>query len=173
MALPTPTVAPILLGEILQGVGVFIWVAAAPAGGIASPTSAELTAGTDYKNQISGIDGFVPQGSVVDFPNAGSRQVPNVSGITTLGSGTITFNLSRVVATSDARAVFNDGADGTTPTSGYWYFLPNGIQTSAKMRGFAVTVSSTAPSTDLTAPKTMAVEFSIQQATGFITVPAA
>lgn len=171
MALPSPTVAPVLLGEILQGKISAIWVPTVAS--ITAPTSAEIGAGTDYKNQIAGIDGFVPSGSVVDFPNAGTRQVANVPGLTTLGEGTVTFNLSKVIATTDARAVFNDGADGTTPTSGYWYFLPEGIVTGAKMRGFAATVMSTGPSTALEAVKTIAVSFSLQLATGFITVPTA
>lgn len=173
MALPSPTVAPIVLGQILQGVGSAIFVATLPAGGLSAPTSAELTAGTEYKNQINSIDGFAPAGSTVDFPNMGNRKIPNVPGLVTLGTGTITFNLSRVVATTDARAAFNDGTDGTAPTTGAWYFIPEGIVTSAKMRGFAVSVNSAVPSMALDAPKTMAVEFALQDATGFITVPTA
>lgn len=170
MALPSPTVAPVLSGEILQGKLSALWVPTVTT--ITAPTSAELSAGTEYKNQIAGLDGFAPSGSVVDFPNAGSRAIPNIPGTFSLGEGTITFNLSKVIATTDARATFNDGTDGVSAqTTGYWYFIPEGIALNAKMRGFACTVSSAVPSTALDAPKTMPVVFSIQQATGFIACP--
>jgi hypothetical protein len=68
----------------------------------------------------------------------------------------------------------NDGTDGTSSqTTGYWYFIPEGIVTGAKMRGFACTVTSAVPAMTLDAPKTMPVVYSIQQATGFITIPSA
>jgi hypothetical protein len=155
----------------MQGVGSAIFVPTVAT--LNAPTSVEMTAGTEYKNQISGLDGFAPSGSTVDFPNMGTRQTPNVPGLVTLGTGTVTFNLSRVIATTDARTVFNDGTDGSQPTTGCWYFTPNGIVTGAKMRGYRVTVTSAVPSMALDAVQTMAVEFAIQEATGFITVPTA
>lgn len=170
MALPTPTVAPVVQGEILQGKVAVLFVPTVAS--ISSPSSAELTAGTDFKNQINGIDGFAPEGSTVDFPNAGSRAIPNVPGTFSLGTGTLMFNLSKNTATTDARTTFNDGTDGvSTQTTGYIYILPEGITTGAKMRGFAVTVTSAVPSTELDAPKTMTVTYALQAATGFITVP--
>lgn len=171
MALPTPTVAPVVLGQILQGVGSAIFVPTVAS--ISAPTSVELTAGTEYKNQIAAIDGFAPAGSTVDVPNMGTRQTPNTPGLVTLGTGTVTFNLSRVIATVDARTSMNDGTDGTQPTTGFWYFTPNGIVTGAKTRGFAVTVISAVPSMALDAVQTMAVEYAIQQVSGFITMPIA
>jgi hypothetical protein len=170
MALPSPTVAPIVYGEILQGKVSAIFVPTVS--NILVPTSAEMTAGTDYKNQISGMDGFSPETGTVDFPNAGSRSVPNIPGLVTLGTGTLTFNLSKITATTDARTTFNDGTDGvSTQTSGVWYFLPEGIVTSSKMRGYACTLSSSVPSMALDAPKTLTTTWAIQQVTGWLTVP--
>jgi hypothetical protein len=170
MALPSPTVAPAVPGAIPQGRQSYLWVPTIA--NIASPTSVELTAGTDYKNQINAVDGFAPAGSTVDFPNAGSRQVPNVPGTFSLGEGTVTFNLNKTAGASDSRTVFNDGTDGVSAaTSGYWCFIYEGIVTSAKMRVFSCTVASAVPSTALDAPLTMPVVFAIQGATGFIAVP--
>lgn len=172
MALPSPTVAAVVPGEIPQGKISIIF--APTVSNINSPTSAELSAGTDYKNQIASIDGFAPAGSTVDMPNAGSRQIPNVPGTFSLGEGTLVFNLSKTAGASDARSVFNDGTDGvSTQTTGYLFFLPEGIVTSAKMRGFQVTCTSAVPTTALDAPKQLTVVFALQQATGFITVPVA
>lgn len=171
MALPTPTVAPTVPGAIPQGRQSYLWVPTIAVIGV--PTSAELTAGTDFKNQIAGDPaGFAPQGSTVDYPNAGSRLIGNIPGTFSLGTGTMMFNLSKTAGGTDARATFNDGTDGvSTQTTGYWCFIYEGIVTNAKMRVFASTVTSAVPSTALDAPLTMTVEFALQAATGFITVP--
>jgi hypothetical protein len=169
MALPTPTVAPVVAGRIPQGTQSYLFVPTVSA--IAAPTLSELTAGTDYKNQIASVTGFAPQGSTVDQPNAGSRQIPNIPATFALGDGTIVFNLSKT-GTADARTIFNDGTDGvSTQTSGYWYFVYEGLVTSAKMRGFQCTVTSAVPSTDIAAPLTLTVMFSLQNATGIISMP--
>jgi hypothetical protein len=59
MALPAPTLAPIVYGEILQGKISAIWVPTVAS--ITAPTVSELSAGTDYKNQISGWTGSRPR----------------------------------------------------------------------------------------------------------------
>lgn len=170
MALPTPTVAAAVSGAIPQGRQAYLWVPTIAS--ISAPTSAELSAGTDFKNQIAGVTGFAPAGSTVDLPNAGSRLIPNVPGTFALGTGGITFNLAKVAGVTDARSTFNDGTDGVSAqTAGYWCFIYEGIVTSAKMRVFAATVTSAVPSTALDAPLTLDVEFALQAATGFITVP--
>lgn len=169
MALPSPTAKPIVAGEIPQGRQKYIFVTTVA--NIAAPTSAELTAGTEWSNQIMSVDGFAPSGATIDQPNAGSRQVPNIPGLVTLGDGTITFNLSKT-GTGDARSQFNDGTDGvTTQTAGYWYFLYEGITTGGQMRGYQCTVIKSEASSALDAPKTLAVQFALQNATGFIAVP--
>jgi hypothetical protein len=169
MALPTPTIAPVVAGAIPQGRTSYLFVPTV--GNLAAPTVAELTAGTDYKNQIASVTGFAPQGSTIDQPNAGSRQIPNIPGPFSLGDGTVVFNLSKT-GTADARTVFNDGTDGvSTQTAGYWYFLYEGLVTSGKMRGFQCTVTSAVPSTDIATAFIMTVMFSLQNATGIISVP--
>lgn len=171
MALPSPTVAAVVAGAIPQGRQSYLWVPTIAT--ITAPSSAELTAGTDYKNQINAVDGFAPSGATVDFPNAGSRQIPNIPSTFALGDGTVTFNLSKT-GTGDARAVFNDGTDGvSTPTTGYWVFIYEGIVTGAKMRVFWSTVTSAVPSSGIDTPLIMPVMFSLQAATGFIAVPTA
>lgn len=170
MALPSPTVAPVIIGTILQGTTRVIWVPTVSS--LAAPTSAEIAAGTDYTNQIASVAGFAPSGSTVDQSNIGSRQIPNVPGTFSLGDGTLVFNLSKTAGTADARSVFNDGTDGSSsPTAGNIYMAYEGLVTSGKMRGFACTVTSSVIGEDFTAPKILTVMFGLQNATGFITVP--
>lgn len=168
MALPSPTVAALVAGRIPQGTQAYVFFPTCA--NINSPTSAELTAGTNYANQIASVDGFEPSGAVIDQPNAGSTTVPNVPGLVTLGDGTVTFNLSKT-GTGDVRTVFNDNVNGNTPTAGYWAFIYEGIVTGAKMRVFQVTVTKVAPSMQLDAPLTMAVQFALQAASPIIAVP--
>jgi hypothetical protein len=172
MAVPTPTIAPVILDGITpQGHQSYIFCPTVA--DINNPTAAEITAGTDYKRQIASIDGFAPEGSTVDFPNAGQLTTPNIPGPYSMGTGTVTFNLSK--SGSDARSDFNDGTDGVSdPTQGVWYFVPEGVATAgATMRGFSCTLSSANASTDIGAPLTMPTVWSIQEATTWIPVPTA
>lgn len=171
MALPTPTVAPVAAGKIPQGSVSYLFVTTVA--NPAAPTAAELTAGTDYKNQIASVQGFAPQGSTLDMPNAGSRQIPNVPATFSLGDGTIVFNLNKS-GTGDARSVFNDGTDGTsTQTSGYWYICYEGLTTGGTMRGFTATCTSSVPTTDIAAAFQLTTMWALQGATGIIPVPSA
>ena len=171
MALPSPTAAPqILKGQTRRGVGKWIWfptVASWPA-----PTTAEMSAGTDYTLQIASLDGFAPDSSTVDFGNAGSVIIPTIPGTTSLGSGTIGFNLSKDPAVSDARSVFTDTLSGSA-AAGYWADCPNGLVTSGKMKLYAATVQSAATSTGLDDVLTLQVVFALSAVSGFIAIPTA
>lgn len=173
MALPTPTVAPVITnGSIPQGHTSYLYLPAV-ANLVTGAVLAELTAGTDYKGQIASVDGFAPQGSVVDFPNASNRVIGNIPGTFSLGTGTTVFNLTKT-GTGDARGVFVDGTDGvTSPSSGVWAFFYDGLVTGGKYRLFAATVTSANPSTDLAAPLTLSVMWALQAASGFLTMPTA
>lgn len=173
MSLPSPTVsAAIIKGATRRGTGRWVWVPTIAT--IATPASAEITAGTDYTNQISSLDGFAPDSTPADFGNAGSPVVGNVSGPVSLGSGTVTFNCSNNASIADARATFNDGSDGVTArTSGYWVDCPNGIVTSGKCRVYAATVQSANLTTDLDTALMLEVVYSLQAVTGFIAIPTA
>lgn len=170
MALPTPTAAPVVAGEIPQGVISYIWFPTCA--DIAAATTAELSAGTDYRAQVAAVQGFAPSGATVDQPNASSRIVPNVPGLVTLGDGTFTFNLSKT-GTGDVRTVFSDGVDGTAPTSGYWAICYEGIVTGGTMRVYQATVIKTEASSALDAVQTLDVQFALQAASKFYAVPSA
>ena len=170
MALPTPTSAPAVAGHLPVGTISYVWMSTVA--NINAPTSAEMSAGTDYRFQIAAIQGFAPQGNTVDQPNAGSRITPNVPGLVTLGDGTLTFNLSKT-GTGDVRSVFNDGVDGTAPTTGYLAVCYEGITTGGQMRVFQATVIKTEASSALDAVQTLDVQFALQAATKFIAVPTA
>lgn len=169
MAIPTPTIAPLTIPNIRQGIEV--WVFCPTVANLSVPLSAEMTAGTAYQTQIAGVAGWSPTGSSVDIPVLSTKTIGNTSGTITMGTGTLTFNLSKTPGVSDARSVFNDGTDGTNQTTGVWYRCPEGIVASAKMKGYAVTVMRSTESVDMAALKTLEVEYSIQQTTGYIAVP--
>lgn len=173
MAVPTPTVAPaIVKGRTRRGTGRWIWIPTV-ASFSTGATLAEFSAGTDYTNQINALDGFAPSPSTAAFGNAGSLIIPTIPSTTDLGSGTITFNLSDDPSVSDARADFNDGLDGTTPTSGFWADAPNGIVTSATYKLYAAAVQSAPLSTDLDNALTLPVVFALSAVSGFLTIPTA
>ena len=171
MALPTPTIAAAAVGKVPQGTVAYLWVPTIA--NINAPTSAELSAGTDYKKQIASVAGFSPTGSTVDQPNAGSRLIPNVPGPFSLGDGTLEFNLNKS-GTGDARSVFNDGTDGvSTQSSGNWVFCYEGITTGGTMRVFVATCTSSIPTTDLATPFMLTTTWALQACSGIIPVPTA
>lgn len=171
MPLPTPTVAPDIQTEVPAGKISYIWVPTVV--DVANPTAAEMSAGTDYKKWVTASQGFTPTTNTVDVPKASTRLTGNVPGMITMGTGTLTFILSKTPGGADARTVFNDGTDGSTQTSGYLYVALEGIVTSGKMYGYAATVTQARPGAALDAFKQMDVVFSLQNATGYIAIPIA
>jgi hypothetical protein len=140
-----------------------------------APSTAEITAGTDYKNQIASMDGFAPASTTVDQPNLGNRVSPNIPGVITLGEGTVVFNLAKAAGTTDARTTFVDGTDGvTSATAGFWVFSYEGIVASGKCRVFPATVSSATPTSDIANPFMLTVTFALTlPPSGFIALPTA
>lgn len=168
MALPTPTVLGLADGYIPTGSTRYIF--APTVSDLSAFTSAEITAGTDLSKLISALEGWSGTGSTLDFPNAFSRIVPKIPGLTTLDDSS--FTLNRDVAGDDGHALFNDGADGTTPTSGVFIIAETGIDNVSKeLRGFRVTCTSVKESRDLAAPRTDQVMWAISEIGPLVNVP--
>lgn len=152
MALPNPTAVSPVQGYIPQGTRRYIWVSTMSS--YLTPTSAEITAGTDYTSIVAGSSGWSSAANSVDFPNAGNLFTPKIPGPTTADDSTLTFNMSKTGA-ADARATFTRG------TSGFLVICWEGIISSGKCSVFPATVMSANPSADIAAAGTMDVNFSI------------
>lgn len=158
MTLPTPTVIAAAAGYIPSGKT--RWIFAPTIADVSAPTSAELTAGSDITNAVTGVTGFSGTSNTVDNPNWGSRWTPKVPGMIDAADSTLTLDMDSA-DTNEALALFNDGSDGTTPTSGYIVRCYTGIVTGGKCRVFPVTVTSVADSSDGAATATADVSFAI------------
>lgn len=170
MALPTPTALSAVSGYIPTGTRRYLFVGTIA--NVSAPTSAELTAGTDLTAQVADTSGFSGTGNTVDAPNALSRWTPKVQGLISADDSSMTFNMSKT--SSDARTLFNDGSDGSAPTTGYVVICYEGIVSGGKCRVFPVQVSSVAASSGIGDIATLVVNFAITlPPSAMISVPTA
>lgn len=152
MALPTPTAAAATLRYPPFGLRKWIW--SPTISNINSPTSAELTAGTEWSGQISAQNGFDFAASTIDTPDAGSSYTTKVSGRVSSSDSSLTFYMS--TSSSDARTTFTVG------TIGYLSIAYEGIGAGTnKMDVFKCQVLSQTKSSDIEAPATLEVQFAI------------
>lgn len=158
MTLPTPTVIAAAGGYIPTGKRRVSFVPTVAV--VTAPTLSELSAGSDITNAVASYTGFSGTSNTVDNPNMGSRWTPKVPGMIDAADSTITLSMD-AAGTNAALALFSDGSDGTTPTSGFIVIYYTGIVTAGKCRVFPVTVTSVAESSDGAAAATADVSFAI------------
>lgn len=78
-----------------------------------SPTRSELTAGTDWSNEIFAINGFSTEATTVDAPDLGTSFVSQTSSYTTAADSSLDIYISTgTVPAGDARKVFTRGTTG-------------------------------------------------------------
>jgi hypothetical protein len=121
------------------------------------PTSAEITAGTDYTQQINGIDGWSLENQPIETPDMASTFVSKIGGDDSAADSSITF-----YEDSTLDDIESDLAKGT---SGYIVIFSKGKTAAAKgMDVFPITVvsNSKAYTTDNEAAK-ITVQFTITQ----------
>lgn len=137
-----------------------------------APTLSELSAGTDLTNQVSDSSGFTGTGDTVDAPNAGSRWTSKVPGLISADDSSLTFVMAK--NSTDARSLFNDGSDGSNPTTGFVVIFYEGNVTTGKIRVFPVQCTSVQPSTPIADLATLAVMYAITTPpSAFIAIPTA
>jgi hypothetical protein len=131
------------------------------------PTSAEITAGTDYTQQINAIDGWSLENQPIETPDMASTFVSKIGGDDSAADSSITF-----YEDSTLDDIESDLAKGT---SGFIVIFSKGKIAAAKgMDVFPITVvsNSKAYTTDNEAAK-ITVQFTITQRPLFNgTVPA-
>lgn len=171
MTLPAPTSIGPVSGYIPTGTRRYVFVPTVAA--IATPTSAELTAGTDLTPVIAAIDGFAGSSNTVDFPNAASRWTPKIPGMIDAADSSFTINMSKTGA-DDAVDMFDDGSSGSAATSGYFAIFYEGITATGRLKLFPIQVTSCAASQDLGAASTVQVNVAITEPpSDWLTVPTA
>lgn len=137
-----------------------------------APTLTELNAGTDVTPKIASMSGFSGTGATVDLPNMAARWTPKVTGLISADDSSIDFNMD--TSSTDVRALFNDGSDGTTPTKTNIVIFYEGVVSGGKMRAFPVQVTSVSASTDIASVAILAVTFSIiLPPSSFVAIPVA
>lgn len=139
MALPTPTPAAAITGYIATGRRKIVWVATMAA--YATPTTAEITAGTDLSPWIipDSVTGFSTTSEFVDDPRLSTRTVNKVAGVVTFEDSSIRFVAG--VSAADVRALL------TRDLTGYIVICWEGIVTSGKCSVFPVTIGSASEET--------------------------
>ncbi|MFF8910513.1 phage tail tube protein [Streptomyces olivaceoviridis] len=119
------------------------------------PTTAEITAGTDYTGQINAVEGWSLENQPIETPDMASTFVSKIGGDDSAADSSLTF-----YEDSTADDIETDLAKGTT---GYIVIFSKGKTTGAKgMDVFPVTVVSNSKSysTDNEAAK-ITVQFTI------------
>jgi hypothetical protein len=134
MALPAPTALGATSRYIPAGVRRFTWVPTIAVK--ATPTSAELAAGTDLTGEIAGdgITGFATTSATVDAPDYGTRFTPKIPGLITSDDSSIKTYLSS--NSTDARSLL------TRDLAGFVVIYPEGIVTGGKCSVFPSKVTT-------------------------------
>lgn len=151
MAIPNPTALSATVRYIAPGTRKYVWVAtiAAPA----TPTSAEITAGTDLTGQVADASGWTTTSNNVDAPDFGTRFTPKVPGMISADDSSLTFYQS--TTSTDVRTLL------TRDLKGFIIIFPEGIHTSNTMDLFPVTVSSVSKQQSQTDAAQLQVQFTI------------
>lgn len=151
MALPAPTAITSSVRYIPAGVRRITFVPTIAAK--ATPTSAELTAGTDLSAEVFQQTGFSLTGTGSPAPDCGSKVTSEIVG--------------RVASTGNALEMYAS-ANSTDirqllprNTVGFIVIYPEGIVTANKCSVWPVTVISDMPSADIEANSTFTVQFAM------------
>jgi len=119
----------------------------------ASPSRAELNAGTDLSAEISDVNGFELSGDSADAPDLASQFVAQVPARITASDSEIVFYASNTSA--DVRTVLPRG------TTGYVCILPEGDIATQKMEVWPAKVKSMFLDSSIEDPAKIHVQFSI------------
>jgi hypothetical protein len=147
---------------IAPGTRHFYWVPTIA--NTASPTRAELIAGTDLTPSVADASGWTTASDFVDTPDFGSRTVTKIPGKITFADSSFTFYESST--SSDVRALL------TQDLVGYVTIMLEGDVTGQKMNVFKVQVASVAPQQSLSDPAQIQISFGIFSVNQNVIIPA-
>jgi len=108
---------------------------------IASPTRAEINAGTDLSPQVAGYGTWAVIGAAVPTPDLASSFVPSIPGL--LSADGTTLSMYADPTGSDVRTLLPRN------TVGFMLVLPGGDVAGRKMNAFAIKILQCAPSSSL------------------------
>ena len=108
---------------------------------LASPTRAEINAGTDLSPQVAGYGTWAVIGAAVATPDLASSFVPSIPGL--LSADGTTLSMYADPSGSDVRTLLPRN------TVGFMLVLPGGDVPGRKMNAFAIKVLQAAPSSSL------------------------
>lgn len=131
----------------------------------ASPTRAEINAGTDLSGEIAAIDGWQVTSEFIDTPDLGNRFTSKIAGRISADDSSLTFYSS--LNSVDVRTLL------PRDTTGFILFMDEGDVATRKMDVFKVTVASAPKQRDLEDPSRIQVQFSITASPSEnVTIPA-
>lgn len=132
---------------------------------LASPTRAEINAGTDLSPEMSENGGWVINSEAIDTPDYAAAFTPQIPGnITTDGT---TINMYADIASADVRTLLPRG------TTGYILKMPGGDVAGRKMDVFPVKVGSQGKPDAVGTPSTINLIFYVTRApVENVTIPA-
>jgi hypothetical protein len=131
----------------------------------ASPTRAELDAGTDLTGEISAMAGFSVSSATVSVPDLSSRFAPDIPGAITAESSSITLYTSE--DSQDARQLL------PRDTEGFVVVLWEGDTSGRLMDVFPVTVTSAPKDVTTTNAGTITIDFAVTSTPSEnVTIPA-
>lgn len=119
----------------------------------ASPTRAEINAGTDLRNEVAAIDGWAPTSEFLDAPDLGSRFTSRVAGRITADDSSLTFYAS--LNSVDVRSLL------PRDTTGFILFMDEGDVSGRRMDVFKVTVASAPKQRSIDDVSQIQISFSI------------
>jgi len=108
---------------------------------LASPTRAEINAGTDLSPQVAGYGTWAVIGAAVPTPDLASSFVPSIPGL--LSADGTTLSMYADPTGSDVRTLLPRN------TVGFMLVLPGGDVAGRKMNAFAIKILQCAPSSSL------------------------
>lgn len=124
---------------IPEGTWHFNWLPAVAV--LASPTRAEINAGTDLSGQVASYGTWAVIGTAVATPDLASTFVPSIPGL--LSADGTTLSMYADVAGADVRSLLPRN------TAGFMLVLPGGDVPGRKMNAFAVKVLQSSPSSSI------------------------
>jgi hypothetical protein len=166
MALPAPSTLTATTRYFVAGTRRYTWVPTIAAK--ATPTSAELGAGTDLTGEVvaGSVNGFNTSSDQLDVPDAGGRFTGKIPARITSDDSAMTFYAS--TNGTDVRSLL------TQDLNGYVVIYPEGIVASGKCHVFPVRVASQSDEQDTEDSGKITVNFAVTSApVRNITIPTA
>jgi hypothetical protein len=134
-----------------QGVSKVVWCPTVST--LASPTRAEINAGTDLSPEISASSGWEVTSNTEDTPALGSAFIGKVASTTTAGDSSLTFYSDS--SSVDVRTLLTRG------TTGYILWMDEGDVAAHKMDVFPATVTSAPKQREIASVSTIMINFAV------------